>query len=109
GFVDRGEVRLAAGGAGATNELELRHADLLERDERELDERVTGKLLHAAQERAARAVAITLDGHDDVLLEADEIRAEQPLRRRDAPAGREAEARAHPELGAAEVVRAKRR
>src|SRR5207248_1329737 len=40
GFVDRGEVGLAAGRARAADHADLRHPHLLERDERELDERV---------------------------------------------------------------------
>ena len=42
---------------------------LLEGQQHELDERVPGQLLQAPQHRAARGLAVPLDGSHDFLLE----------------------------------------
>src|SRR5262249_4581073 len=109
GPVQRGEVSLATRSAGALDRADVRHADALEPEEHELDERVARELLQLAEHRAARRFAVTLDGGEGILLEADEVRAERPVRERDARARGEAEARTLTVRLTAKVVGTERR
>ena len=82
---------------------DLAHADLLEREDADLDEGVARELAELAGEGAAGGVAVALDGGERLLLEAREVAREQPVGERDAAAG-EAEARALAGGDAARVV-----
>ena len=83
GLLNGAEVRFAAGHAGATHRANLAHARPVEDQEHELDERVAGKLLELAQERATAGFAVTLDRGVRLGLETRELPAEQPVGERD--------------------------
>ena len=91
GLLNCAEVGFAAGHAGATHCADLAHPRLVEDQEHQLDQRVAGKLLHLAQERATACFAVSLDRGVSLGLEAREIAAEEPIGERD-PASREAKA-----------------
>ena len=89
--VRTGEVNFATGRAGATNTAHVRETRTLERDERELDEGVTGELLNLAKRETTRSFAVTLERCVGFLLEANEVGRQQPIDEREALAGCEAE------------------
>src|SRR5690606_38651922 len=92
GAVDGGHVDLTAPGASAAHGANVAHADPLEAEEDELDQRMARELLDFAEHGPPRGLAVALDGRDGVLLETHEVGAQRPIGERDARAGSKPEA-----------------